>query len=779
MDHSQDIQQNNLETDVQDLKSARKAEQVRRRMEEEELIRRARKAAEKMQKENPFPERARVPSRPEPPKQDTVPQSMKADPKPEPVFETYVLEPEPAADKPADQADDAEFNEIANVKQEPVPVSPPAKKRPAKKKISTKPPRGASFLSSREVVLRFILGLLLIVGISALITYLALLLQQSPSDGVKTLQQPFEVLFVNFLPIALTMLVLSLVFWNIGYGGGLTALLWLGMSLANTLKIQARDEALAFQDIFLLKEGLSATRHYALHVPILLIFLAANLVLLLFFLGRIFRPRRRPKKYWLVRILCTVLALILAVTVVRGPLASKERFESYDVENEFYITGIFNQLGFPYCFTYYMTKNNAVRPENYSENSAKSFEVAPSYGQGKDVNVIFVMNESFTDLSDNEIFDYPASEDPLKNYHALEKEDNTYSGHIVVHWIGGGTANTEYDVTTGMQTEMLDSSSASAFRYVKNDTDSIFRVFNGDGYRTMFMHPGDAWFYNRENVYPRLGAQDVLFTDDMNGLEMKGEWVTDDSLADYIFQEFEDTMEEGENLFAYVTTIQNHMSYDYGKYGDGYTFKKVYTDKEVSYKNRAYLPVYMEGIYDADASLKKMTDYFEKRKEPVVLVFFGDHYPALGADREVYKELGLPMADETGNSSDDPFCAYETPYLVWANDAAAEELDFEKTVKSMDLPKDGIISANYLGATILELTGRGEEDAFFQYLNEMRRELPVVSGGRYKDSDGNIITKLSEAQKALVDKLQRWSYYRLTNNYRTPKGGLIIDEGSE
>ena len=93
--------------------------------------------------------------------------------------------------------------------------------------------------------------------------------------------------------------------------------------------------------------------------------------------------------------------------------------------------------------------------------------------------------------------------------------------------------------------------------------------------------------------------------------------------------------------------------------------------------------------------------------------------------------------------------------------------------------EDGIISANYLGAVLLELTGRGEEDSFFQYLNEMRRELPVVSGGRYKDADGNIITKLSEDQKELVSKLQRWSYYRLTNQYRASKGGLIIDEGSE
>ena len=773
MDHSQDKKLNNVESDVQDLKSARKAEQVRRRMEEEELIRRARKAAEKMQKDNQFSDR--IPSRPriiEP----VVPQKEEVK-KPEPEF---VPEFEPFRQDTVELEESLPDDVTLESKEEaPVSNKPVPERKQKKKESAERTPRSAEVLSGRATAVRLILGLILIIGISALITYMALLLQQAPSDGIKTLNQPFDVLFLNYLPIALTMLVLTLALWNVGYGGGLTAFIWLAMALANTLKIQARDEALAFQDIFLLKEGLSATRHYALHVPVLLIFLSANLVLVLFFLGRVFRSRKRMKRYWPVRIISTVLAVILAVTVVKLPMASKDRFESFDIENEFYVTGIYNQLGFPYCFTYYMTKNNAVRPDNYSENSARNFETEPAYGQGKDVNVIVVMNESFTDLSDNEIFNYPASEDPLKNYHALQKDENAFSGHIVVHWIGGGTANTEYDVTTGMQTEMLDSSSASAFRYVKNDTASIFRVFNGDGYRTMFIHPGDAWFYNRENVYPRLGAQEVLFTDDMKGLEMKGEWVTDDSLADYVFQEFEDTVEKGDNLFAYVTTIQNHMSYDYGKYGDGYTFKKVYTDKEVSYDNRAYLPVYMEGIYDADASLKKMTDYFSQREEPVVLVFFGDHFPALGADREVYKELGLPMADETGNSSDDPFCAYEPPYLVWANDSAAEELDFEKTVKSLDLPEDGIISANYLGAVLLELTGRGEEDSFFQYLNEMRRELPVVSGGRYKDADGNIITKLSEDQKELVSKLQRWSYYRLTNQYRASKGGLIIDEGSE
>ena len=360
MDHSQDKKLNNVESDVQDLKSARKAEQVRRRMEEEELIRRARKAAEKMQKDNQFSDR--IPSRPriiEP----VVPQKQEVK-KPEPEF---VPEFEPFRQDTVELEESLPDDVTLESKEEaPVSNKPVPERKQKKKESAERTPRSAEVLSGRATAVRLILGLILIIGISALITYMALLLQQAPSDGIKTLNQPFDVLFLNYLPIALTMLVLTLALWNVGYGGGLTAFIWLAMSLANTLKIQARDEALAFQDIFLLKEGLSATRHYALHVPVLLIFLSANLVLVLFFLGRVFRSRKRMKRYWPVRIISTVLAVILAVTVVKLPMASKDRFESFDIENEFYVTGIYNQLGFPYCFTYYMTKNNAVRPDTYS-----------------------------------------------------------------------------------------------------------------------------------------------------------------------------------------------------------------------------------------------------------------------------------------------------------------------------------------------------------------------------------------------------------------------------
>lgn len=139
----------------------------------------------------------------------------------------------------------------------------------------------------------------------------------------------------------------------------------------------------------------------------------------------------------------------------------------------------------------------------------------------------------------------------------------------------GGTANTEFDVLTGMQTNALSDTTTSAMRVINRNLDSLFRVFDADGYRTSFYHPGDAWFYNRENVYRWLGAEHEVFAKDMKDLEYKGRWVTDDYMAGQIEQEFETAVGEGRPLFNYTTTIQNHMSYTADKYGEGHTFAPV------------------------------------------------------------------------------------------------------------------------------------------------------------------------------------------------------------
>ena len=166
------------------------------------------------------------------------------------------------------------------------------------------------------------------------------------------------------------------------------------------------------------------------------------------------------------------------------------------------------------------------------------------------------------------------------------------------------------------------------------------------------------------------------------------------------------------------------------------------------------LSVYVEGIRDADAMLGRLAAYFSAADEPVVLVFFGDHLPYLGDNRSVYRELGLQAAvtDDEGS-----------PYLIWANDAAREALDWDTAVSKLDLPADGRISACFLGQLVLELTGRQDDHAWFSWLGELRRALPVIQGASCITADGTMLPQadLPADLSALIQKMDRWSYYKL------------------
>ena len=445
--------------------------------------------------------------------------------------------------------------------------------------------------------------------------------------------------------------------------------------------------------------------------------------------------------------------------------ASNDLYNSFRVSNAYYIPSVFNELGFPYCFCHQFTTYPVDRPDGFDRAEAASWETGGEAGQGKPVNVVMVMNEAFSDITDALAFAFDESSDPLPNLHALRQDPHAISGHVVVPGFAGGTANTEFDVLTGIQTNALSAATTSAFRVVNRDLDSLFRVFAGDGCRTSFFHPGDDWFYNRENVYRWMGAEETVFADQMEDLAYKGRWVTDDYMAGLIEQEFEAAVSAGETLFHYTTTIQNHMSYTADKYGEGYDFPPVPLNAEVSDQVRTMLEVYVEGGRDADAMLGRLRNYFAAQDEPVVLVFFGDHLPYLGDNQLGYAELGM-----TQEANWDALTSYETPYIIWANDAAAKILNWEATVKALDLPDGGTLSAAFLGATVLELTGRGGESPWFSFLSQLRREAPVVQKDTYLLSGNALLSQedlnADDSEKGQVlrgalSKWRKWSYYKL------------------
>ena len=596
------------------------------------------------------------------------------------------------------------------------------------------------------------------------ITLLALWCQPNALRSVLSVFRAQPLLIVlNALPVGMVLLFFAFLFRNVWWGAALTNLLVGALSIANRIKIEIRDEPVFPRDAALLKELGRAMGDYDINYPagaicLVLGFTAVLAVLGLFIGGQPF-PWKKLRG-WAGRLLgCAASAAVLAVLILTV-YASNDLYNSFRVSNAYYIPSVFNELGFPYCFCHQFTTYPVDRPEGFDRAEAEAWDAGGEPGRGRDVHVIMVMNEGFSDITDDPAFAFTEENDPLPNLHALQESAHALSGHIVVPGFAGGTANTEFDVLTGMQTNALSALTTSAFRVVNRNLDSLFRVFAADGYATSFFHPGDDWFYNRENVYRWFGAEETLFVDEMEDPDYKGRWVTDDYMADLILEEFQAAADAGDLLFHYTTTIQNHMSYTADKYGENYTFPEVPLNAEVSDEVRTMLEVYVEGARDADAMLGRLVDAFSAAEESVVLVYFGDHLPYLGDNQLAYEELGI-----TQDPAWDTLRSFETPYVIWANDAGAEALDWETAAAELQLPENGRISASFLGAAVLELTGRTGELPWFDFLNLLRRELPVVQRQTYQLPDGTVTDQLTDQQADMVQQWRCWSYYKL--QYKT------------
>ncbi len=610
-----------------------------------------------------------------------------------------------------------------------------------------------------------LLGLLLTIPLSLIEALLALDIQPGELSSLLEYfetQQPLG--FLNILPFWLLTVVFYFLFSDpffaaalVGCAGGL-------LSLVNRTMLEKRDEPLSPKDFGLIKEAGDALKSYGLSVDLPSLLFLIGFVLLAVLLGLLFRGRRPFKNRWFnlgFAVAGAAAAFGVLVGCVLNVYDSKELYDSFPVDKPFYTAGVYNQLCFPYCFCHNFTTHQVEKPDGYSSGEAASYaKEYPEEEGGKNVNVIMVMNESFSDVTDFETFDYTPEEDPLRFYHSLQNSDRALTGHIVVPNFGAGTANTEFDVLTGMQTNMISQNETSAFRVLHGNTDSVFRAFLEDGYQTEFIHPGQSWFYNRQNVYKYFGAEKLLFSEAFEDAERKGSWVTDNAVLQTMKEEFEAAMREDKPYFNYTVTIQNHMSYTADKYGDEYKLSGMAPlKKEMAPGVRTMLSVYAEGVRDADAMLQGLTEYYDTRKEPVLLVFFGDHLPNLGDDYFCYKEMGFEIGE-----SDDPqttLRTYETPYVIWANQAAEKELNFTELKNALDLPDDNTINAHYLGALTLEITGRRNTDSYFSFLSDLRRELPVLHNGTGRGGDGEYFTELPEEYAEDVRKLQYWEYYKL------------------
>ena len=598
----------------------------------------------------------------------------------------------------------------------------------------------------------------IIIGAGVLFTGMAIA-PGHVSDAVDVfLAQPMLIL-LNALPVFALLAVLWMAFGNLFASGAVTLAVTDILAYINLLKIDGRDDPFIPADIFLLREGVTAVGEYELKQYPVYIAIAVVGVTVLSALAVLFTTAR-PKP-----LLRGITAVILAgafVATVPTLYADKELYGSFKVPNQYNITGVFNTLGFNYCFLHNFNMYPVDKPEGYSTGEVEAWyaeDAAEERDSEVRPNVIFIMCEAFSDVANDPSMDYPDGRvHPLSAYNELRASDRAYSGHIIVSNYGAGTANTEFDVLTGLPTLMLSAKTTSAFRTVRRGLNTVPRMFAAEGYSTYFMHPGASWFYNRSSVYSYFGMQEMVFLDDaFTTDDYKGGKVSDAAFLRVLKGDLERKLAEDEPLFAYTVTIQNHQAYATWKYADKTILDGVPTSKEMTLEDRQTLNVYLHGLADSDAMLRGLTDYLDTVDEPTLLVFFGDHRPTLGVDYSVYRALGMNVGNALG--AEDMISTNKAPLLLWANEAYGD--DFKASLGKLELPESGMISDHYLGAAVSELIGYAGKDAYYDFLNAARRTLPVVCGGAYMDADGECKTELSEEEQEIVTKTHAYLYWRM------------------
>ncbi|MBQ9330677.1 MAG: LTA synthase family protein [Oscillibacter sp.] len=357
-------------------------------------------------------------------------------------------------------------------------------------------------------------------------------------------------------------------------------------------------------------------------------------------------------------------------------------------------------------------------------------------------NVLFILSESFYDLSDLPGVTY--EEDPLQSFHALQKEG--LSGRFYSHYLGYGTGYIEMSMHTGFQSGDLGAGTNICFMAddVYTRLPSLTGEFTTRGYEARMLHGYDDSLYNRTVTYPLLGYSRLLFSRDIQtlGLDSAGGVYGGYYMRDaYFFRGMLEQLSEingaGRPAFLYGITMENHQPFKPEKFG-GACQIGVESDT-LSEEDMGYLRVMLEGITRADRALGELTEALRQLDRPTVVVFYGDHRPNVTVEdgTSIYQKLGLcPSANTAEWSTEEIGELYATDYLIWANDPA-----LLKGLAGEERPS----SVTGLGTLLLEVTG-APVSRYWALLERCAGACLADTELYFADGEGRVFRSRAEAE---------------------------------
>lgn len=444
-----------------------------------------------------------------------------------------------------------------------------------------------------------------------------------------------------------------------------------GLAVTNSILLCFRITPLAATDIALLTSVFEIMGIYLTVWQIILLVLLVLVVIVgLIYLG----IRMKKQVYHPLLAVCNAVISILVV-VLMIHIGDARGWLQTEFAN---LPDAYADNGFVYCFTRSLFDRGISKPDTYDEDTVDNILEDMKKQKTNEVeekpNIIFIQLESFMDLKRMQGVTY--SEEPTPVYSSLRK--TCPGGFLKVPSVGAGTANTEFEILTGMT---LDYFGAGEYPYktvLQDETcESMAYNLRELGYRTGVLHNNTGSFYSRNKVFANLGFDYFVSSEYMENLSYNPiGWAKDKVLTGQIQHILKTTSEPD---LIYTITVQDHGKYPTELLENPHIKVSGFAPEDEERQNA--FTYYVNQCHETDAFLGSLIATLNAFEEPVVLVLYGDHLPNLDITEE---ELA------SGN-------LFQTEYVIWSNKKMLEDYELSK--------KNENLYAYQLSAHVLKLFG--------------------------------------------------------------------------
>ncbi|MCI8834100.1 MAG: sulfatase-like hydrolase/transferase [Ruminococcus sp.] len=446
--------------------------------------------------------------------------------------------------------------------------------------------------------------------------------------------------FLIFVTFSVVYLVRRRVFTRI-----LLSVFWLFLGTCNGYLLLKRVTPFNAQDLKVLSDALSLTGNYFNTFELILLIVGiAAVVLWVISMWR--RGGQFTGKMYRFVALAATAGWVFAYVFLTN-FAIDQRIISNYFGN---IAFAYEDYGFPYCFTASIFNTGISEPAGYGKESMEAIGgngtiTDSTTGRSKEElpNILFVQLESYFDPTEVEWLQF--SEDPIPNLRKMYEEYS--SGYFKVPSVGAGTANTEFEVLTGMSMRFFGPGEYPYKTYAKTKLlESAASALAELGYGAEALHNNGGNFYSRAQVFNHMGFDHYTSKEFMNILQTtpKG-WATDDILIPNIIESMDTT--KGQD-FVFAISVQGHGDYPVEVMIEDPQI--VVSGVEDEGKRNAW-EYYVNEVYEMDQFAGELVKTLEQRGEPTVVVFYGDHLPTMGLESKDMKSRYL----------------YNTNYVIWDN----------------------------------------------------------------------------------------------------------------